>query len=99
MQGDGYKEAEKKSEAEEPQEKHPRGFVPFKFVGMSSSLRKRLKAWRLVFGGKSGGRAHYFQGIGKVSHTHTPKTAAWKAKQRRKGKLARKARRIRRIHA
>jgi len=86
-------------EATKEEKGMPRGFVPFKFVGMSKSLRKRLKAWRLVFGGKSGGRAHYFQGVAKVSATHTPKTAAWKAKQRRKGKLARKARRTRRIHA
>jgi len=76
------------------------GFVPFKFAGMSSSLKKRLRSWKLVFGGKSGGRAHYFQGVSRsVSPTHTPKTAAWKAKQRRKGKLARKARRVRRLHA
>lgn len=93
----GIKDSEQKTEEREPA--GPKGFVATTFVGMSKSLRKRLKSWRLVFGGKHGGRAHYFQGVAKVSATHTPKTAAWKAKQRRKNKLARRARRVRRICA
>lgn len=77
-----------------------RGFVPFKFQGMSNTLRKRLMSWKMGMYRKQGGKAYFAPWQSEERRATKPAwTNARREKRRRINKLARKARRIQRIFA